>query len=307
MVGRRSISNFNHPTGFGYIVIPYDSDRSKYIKTCLRKERVSIQLEAGGSIISNCYISRECLNRIKFPDSSDELGSAVAFIVPKFYDIPIIIGVISKEDETDNLEENDFKHEVYDNNSIVSIIGKGTNGDLFIDVNSEFSSGGNIFITLKNKENKANFNVKCFGGINIYAEEDIVLETLKQTHIQSFRIESNGEKVLNASLKLNEDSFIIEDKEGNKIESNEDGEIVITPKSKLKVFSGDSPLVKGDELKSELETMSNRIDRIIDALNAGSLAAGTIQTYVAAVTPVLETITKKEDFDNINSDKTFID
>lgn len=307
MVSRNSIPNYSYPVGFGYIVIPYDTDRQRYIQTCLRKERVAIQLEAGGSVINNCYISKESLNRIKFPETSNELGSAVAFIVPKFYDIPIIVGVISKEDETQLLEENLFKHEVHDKNSIVSIIGKGSNGELFIEVNSEYSSGGNIHITLKNKESKANLNVKCFGNINIYSEGDIALETLKQIQIQSFYVNENGEKKLNSKLNLSEDSFTIEDRNENKISSNSDGEINILPKEKLNLFEGSEPLVKGNELKKQLEEMSSRIDKIIDALDAGSLAAGTIQTYVAAVSPVLATIIGKENFDNINSEKSFTD
>lgn len=307
MTNRKNISNYSSPVGFGYIVIPHNDDREKYIKTCLRKERVAIQLEAGGSVINNCYISKESLNRVVFPQTSNNLGSAVAYIVPQFYDIPIIIGIISKEDETQLLDENSFKHEVHTNDSIVSIIGKGKEGNLFIEVNSEYSSGGNIYVTLRNKENKANLSIKCFGDINIYSEGDIVLKTLKQVSIQSFHINENGEESLNAKLSLSEDSFLIEDKNENKISSNSDGEINIQPKTKCNLFEGSEPLVKGSELKEQLKVMSSRIDSILDALNAGTLAGSTIQTYVAAISPILATITDKENFDKINSEKSFTD
>lgn len=307
MTSRKNISNYSSPVGFGYIVIPHNEDRSKYIKTCLRKERVAVQLDGGGSVITNCYISKESLNRITFPETSNNLGSAVAYIVPQFYDIPIIVGVISKEDETQLLDENSFKHEVHTNDSIVSIIGKGKEGNLFIEVNSEYSSGGNIYVTLKNKENKANLNIKCFGNISIYSEGDVVLKTLKSTSVQSFYINESGEESLNSKLTLNEDSFIIEDKNENKISSNSEGEINIQPKNKCNLFEGSEPLVKGKELKTQLEEMSNRIDKILDALNAGAVASSTIQTYVAALTPILATITDKENFDKINSEKSFTD
>lgn len=307
MTGRKRISNYSSSVGFGYVTIPYDTDRDKFIKTCLRKERIAIQLDYGGGVINNCYVSKQILNQIKFPETKNELGSAVAYIVPDFFDIPIIIGIISKEDETQLLEENSFKHEVDFNNSIVSVLGKGKTGELFIDVNSDFASGGNIYISLKNKDNKAKLDVKCFGGVNIYAEDDITLKTLKTACIRSFYVDENGEEKLNSELSLNEDNFEIEDKNKNKIISNSNGEIIIQPNSKCKIFEGSSPLVKGDELKKQLEILSLRVSLIIEALNAGSAAPITIQTFVAAMLPVLALIPTEENFNNINSEKSFTD
>lgn len=304
---RENVSNYSHPVGFGYITIPYDSDRDKYIKTCMRKERVAVKLDDGGSVLNNCYISREALQRIKFPLDYQKLGSAVAFIVPKFHNIPIIVGILSKSDESQLLEENDFKHEVNSSDAIVSIQGKGNSGELYIDVNSDFEDGGNIYITLKNNKNKSKFNVKCFGDVNIYAEGDIASKCSGNASMESFYVNESGEEIINAKINLSESGFIAEDKFGNKIESNSDNEINIVPTSKCNLFEGSEPLVKGNELKKQLETMSNRIQTLIDSLNAGAASPGSIQTYITAVGAVLATIENQEDLDNINSEKSFTD
>lgn len=305
--GRRQIANYSAPVGFGYITIPFDVDREKYIKTCYRKERVAIQLDGGGSVIDNCYISKESLQQIKFPISDKELGSAVAYIVPHFHNIPIIVGVISKADETQLLEENSFKKVVRTSNANVSVIGRGKSGELFVNVESDFENEGSIYITLRSKNNTSKFNIKCFGDISAYAEGKVFLKCLNDVQISSISFDENGKEISDANLTLNKNGFVLQDRFENKIESSDDGEIHIIPKEKLNVFQGSEPMVLGNELKKQLETITKRIDTILDALNAGKAASANIGTYILAVGAVLETIPNPEDFNKINSTKAFTD
>lgn len=305
-VKREQPFNFSYPVGYGYIIVPDGEDRNLFIQTCYRKERVSIMLDDGGGMIQNCYISKESIQQIYFPQSSNELGSAVAFIVPRYYNIPIIIGVISKSDETQILSENSFKKFVDSDNGIVSIEGKGEEGRLFINVESELNKGGEVIITIRNKNKSSKFNLNCFGDINIYSEGETTLKTLNSIDLKVVTIEDNKE-VTTGELLLKDDVFKLTDKKGNKIESDTDGNINIIPTDKCNLFSGSSPLVKGDELKSQLEIMKARIDKVIEALNAGAASAATVQTYAAAVSAVLIGIVNIEDFENINSDKSFTD
>lgn len=306
-VKRYDIPNSSYPVGFGYITIPFDVDREKYVQTCLRKERVAIQLDDGGGVIKNCYVSKNILQQIYFPLKDTELGSAVAFIVPKFYNIPIIVGVISKADETQLLDEYSFKKVVGDDESKVVIEGKGKTGELFLNVESDYENGGSIYINLRSKNSTSKFNVNCFGDINIYSEGKTDLKCVNNvTTIRSVRVE-NGEEKLNAGLQLDENGFFLRDYFENNIISSNDGSITIYPKEKVNLFEGSEPLVKGSELKKQLETMKTRIDRIIQSLEAGSGASSTATTYSAAVMLVLETILDEENFDNINSKKSFTD
>jgi len=305
-ISRNNVSNYTYPVGFGYIVIPSDEDRDKYIETCLRKERVSILLDGGGSIISNCYISREALNGIKFPEDSDDLGSCVAFISPKFNNLPIIVGIISKADETQLLEEDSFKRQVSTDGALVTIEGKGKTGELFVTVESEFENEGNINIALKSKNNTSKFNLKCFGDITIDAEGGVDLKASDTVKIRSTEV-IDGVEEIKSKVEVNNDGVIVKDYWGNKITTNSSGEIRIEPSDKCLIFEGSHPLVKGDTLKDELEKAKKRIDKIIEALTAGSGAASSATTYSAAVMLVINTITSTEDYDNINSEKSFTD
>jgi hypothetical protein len=305
-VSREIVGNYNYPVGFGYVIIPTDTDRSKYIETCLRKERIDVKLDDGGGILTECYIDRNAIQNIIFPEDNMSLGSCVAFISPRFYNKAIIIGVVSRPDETQLIDEKSFKKFVNSDSASISIEGKGKTGELFINVESLFENEGNIFINLKSKNNTSRFNVRCFGDINLYSEGKVSLKALKSLKIESFRVEDGKEK-MNSELSVSEDGFSIEDRYGNIIISDKEGNINIVPKDKCKLFQGSSPLVKGDVLLEELNKAKERIDMIIKSLQAGAAAAASSTTYSAAVMGVISTIVFKEDYSDINSGKSFTD
>jgi hypothetical protein len=300
-VERNRVSNYSSPAGFGYIVVPSGSDRDMYVKDCFRKERVSIQLDSGGGVIKNCFISRKALQEVEFPLLDSELGSCVAFIVPDFHNIPIIVAVISKADDTQLLDENSFQKIVSTKNASVSISGKGSTGDLFINVESNQEDEGNINITLKNKGNTSKFNLSCFGDVNIYAEGKVALKSLNEVNLESIYIEEGIEK-LSSQIQLNRDGFILNDRFSNKVISDQNG--------KIKIHEGSNPAVKGEELKKQLEALHNRLDNLILAIDTSNelltTAETTTKVSMKASLAAIDLL-PKESFDNINSIKLYLD
>lgn len=302
-VSRERTYNQPYPIGTGYIVIPCDIDRDVYIEECYRKERVAVQMDDGMGILKNCFISQSAMQSVRFPESYKELGSLVVFIFDKFKSQPIILDVVSKRNETQLLQENSFKRVVTSKTGSVSIEGKAKDGNLFVNVESDFENSGNIFINLRSKNNTSKFNVNCFGDINIYSEGDTSLETLKTAKIICNYIDGK-EKKLASKIELTQNGFLYEDKSENKIECTKDS-INVVPKTKFNIFKGKSPLVKGDELVKELAKSKARIDGIINTLK--SAPSANIAGYATAVTTGLSSITEVENFDDINSDKSFTD
>ena len=291
----------------GYIVIPDDVDRDRYIETCLRKERVDIYVEGGG-YIQQCHIDKNVLQNIYFPEKG-ELGSAIVYVTPQFHNIPIVVGSISKGDESQLLEVNSFKKVVKFQDNTVSIVGKGKTGELFINVESEYEDEGNVFVTLRNKNKSSKFNLKCFGDINIYSEGKTYLKTLSDIDLKVIEVE-NGEEITVSELLLDSSGFKLVDKEGNEIASDNEGNVNIKPTTKCNLFEGNSPLVKGDELKEQLELLSARLDDLWDTISGAPIVPGdggaSIKTSV--IVKKLTYITSgKENFDNINSSKSFTD
>lgn len=295
-VSRENLGNYNYPVGYGYVTIPTNIDRESYIQTCYRKERIAVQLDSGGGVINNCYITKQAIQDVIFPNNPDELGSCVVFMCPQFNNLPIVIGVVSKPDESQLLEDLSFKKIVSSRGAKVSIEGKGKTGELFINVESDDEGEAGVFVTLNSKNNTAKFKVNCFGDINLYSEGETYLKSLKNVKLEKIKIDGNRE-VVSSRIELSDDGYEITDSSGNSIISNSNGEI--------KIFGGDSPIPKGDELNNQLEVMKNRIDTIINSLQ--SAPASTIQAYSAAIIASLSMITRVEDFASMNSDKIFIE
>lgn len=297
-ISRKNSGNYNHSTGLGYITIPVGVDRDLYIQTCYRKERVAIQLDGGGSVINNCYISRSVLQEILFPEEVNQLGSCVAFICLKHHNLPIIIACISKPDETQLLEEKVFKKSVSTRETNVSIEGKGKTGELFINVESNLENEGSIYITLKSLNNTAKFELKCFGDINLYSEGKTSLKALKDVNLRKIKIE-NQEEIISSEIILSDDGFEIRDSFNNTITSNSEGKIFL--------FEGIESMLLGDTTKRELLKFKERFDTFLktfsDTLVVPSDGGKAIQIAVKAA---METV-DEENFDNIDSKKAFLD
>lgn len=297
-ISRKNSGNYNHSTGLGYITIPVGVDRDLYIQTCYRKERVAIQLDGGGSVINNCYISRSVLQEILFPEEVNQLGSCVAFICLKHHNLPIIIACISKPDETQLLEEKVFKKSVSTKETNVSIEGKGKTGELFINVESNLENEGSIYITLKSLNNTAKFELKCFGDINLYSEGKTSLKALKDVNLRKIKIE-NQEEIISSEIILSDDGFEIRDSFNNTITSNSEGKIFL--------FEGTESMLLGDTTKRELLKFKERFDTFLktfsDTLVVPSDGGKAIQIAVKAAMGTVD----EESFDKINSQKSFID
>jgi hypothetical protein len=160
---------------YGYIIIPSDVDRDKFIQQCYRWERVSILIEKGAGVIHDCYITRGALQDVEFPQLSTKLGSCVVFLADLLNGHPIIFGVLSKEDESQLLKEGFFKMTKHLNGGTVEISGDASKGVVNISV-----SGGSVSelnITANNADGDAKINVRCQGNIAVGFKDTLKLNT----------------------------------------------------------------------------------------------------------------------------------
>lgn len=308
-VARDNQANYNYPTGIGYVVLPDGLDRNDYITQCYRRERVSILLDNGGGFVKDCYIDRNRLQEIEFPISPNQVGSCVVFVNERFNNKPFIVGVISKEDESQFLEENMFQKQVGFQNNNVNIIGKGQNGELLIDIESEVEDGGVFVLNVRNSNKNARLEINCFGDTTIYNEGNTTIRATENINAQTIKIENENETVT-SSLSLNNNTGLrYFDMWENQIIADNEGNVVVIGKN-VKLNNGNSPLTKGDLLQIELNKTKGRIDRIISAINSaqtGSSDGGLLykQNLVAALNQI--TSDDVENFSEINSNTVFTD
>jgi hypothetical protein len=207
-------SQFYVGAQYGYIVVPSDVDRAKFIEQCYRWERVSIMIERGGGVIHECYITRAVLQDIEFPTASNNLGSCVLFLTDSQSGHPVIFGVLSKEDESQLLKEGVFKISKRYQGDSVTITGDAVKGVINLAV--EGGSVSQLNISVNNTDKTGILNLRCQGNI-------------------CFKMDG--------VLKINE---------------------------------GSEPMVKGTELKTQLDTTNQYIADLKDAIRAALLALDVV-------------------------------
>ena len=177
---------------YGYIIIPANVDRAKFIQQCYRWERVSILIERGGGVIHECYITRNVLQLIEFPGTSGSLGSCVLFLTDGQSGHPVVFGVLSKEDESQLLREGYFELSKYIGANSIVIAGDAQAGVLNLSVNGGVVSQLNITVTNKNKD--AVINVRCLGNVNIQMDGTFKINKGTQSMIKGTELKTQLDK-----------------------------------------------------------------------------------------------------------------
>jgi hypothetical protein len=247
---RIGIPDKRYTVGIGYIVVPSNANRDEYILNSLRKEEVCI-LTQDGSFISKVLIDRDCLQRIEFPIDNNYPGSCVVYINEFIHNQPIVVAVLSKGNENQLLDENQFKLYKKTKLGIVSIVGDGNKGNLFVQLNSEDDIGGDFYIDLLNNSKTSKFILNVKGEVVVNTTGNITLN-------------SEGNTVLNSDGNIDIVS------KGN-INISVDGTTSVTSKGKVSIDSdneidlGASSLEKavlGDKLKKFMDDFITEVSNI---------------------------------------------
>jgi hypothetical protein len=191
-IERRKIPNLRYPSGFGYVVIPSNVDRNKYVENCFRTNLIDLLTE-DSEFIQDVWADRWVLQRIEFPEAYGKIGSMVVFVNDAISNRPTAVGVVAKNDEYDGVKEHQFKLRKASPSAEVSITGQGDEGKLFINILSESGKEGGIFIDIKNVEKTGVFNVEVQGDIRLksdkstyfYSEEDVSAKAKKAISLDS--------------------------------------------------------------------------------------------------------------------------
>lgn len=292
--------------GIGYIILPTDKDRDKYIESCYNTGTISVMLEDGG-MVDYVSISNHVLNYLEFPKTSEQLGSMLFWVnIPK-KNIPVIVAVINKNDEIISIGEHQIIQSKDHKDGYIEISGNAKDGLLNITAKGKKSDKGVLNISVTNVDDTAELNLLVRGTSNIKTIGDTNLEVTNKIKIRIFDPDVDDKETVWYYEKGK--GFSYKDEFDNEIEINSDGKINIKPSKQFNLFSGKEPLVKGDTLKSELDKLSARVDLLYKAIQTGVPAAGSADGGTAFKSSMLGVLAAavSESFNNINSDKSFTD
>jgi hypothetical protein len=286
----RQIEYSNPPyVGIGIVVIPYKQNREKFIKQCYRSRQVNLLLESG-TVAVKCNVTEEAIQNIKFPTTDKTLGSHVVYVTEKHNQIPYVIGVLDKLNGRQWVEENCFNFSKDIGRSRVNLIGRAT-GEIILNVDGDASS---IDISASGKNSRV--TVKSEGEVQVYSQSNI--DVASYTTITNTILNPKSE--VECKLILSKSGLRFEDLNGNLFEVNKEDGII-------KMFEGGEPIVKGSELKKQLDILNDNFLSFVRAFIDSPVVAGDGgAAFKLAVSTVLSTFINA-DFSKINSEKSFTD
>lgn len=295
-ISRTRIPSTRYTVGIGYVILPDGADRDKYITNCFRTNTVAL-LTNDREFIFEALIDKHSLQSLEFPSKAErDLGSAVVYVNEEVHNVVIIVGLLAKLDEITNLEENEFSLFRKGKHGLVEISGKGEQGNMFINVQSDLGDNGKLFINVNNKEKRAEFNLQVKGDINIINEGNINIKTTKSFSIRVSDVEENEKEMILQYKKgigfLYADEFenevimlegvvrIINGESKKMIEINRNG-ISIGSKG-----SSEEKAALGDTLVDILDQILTGLEQATTATSLGSMPLLNLATFTKIKTKI---------------------
>lgn len=241
-------------SGVGYIVIPKDVNTAEYVQRCYRNHSVSISGGYDSTYMHGVKITEEALNKIKFPDNDDGLGSAVVWLRDSFTNRAVVIGTLKTAGESNMVQGSQQRIVQETAQSVV---------EMFLD-----ALNCTINISAQGNENiPAVINLKASSGtdagdvVNIISKDRVNVDGrhMKVNLTDDFELTiNNGEEDI-LHIVGNEEELHIIDRFKNEAIFNEENVQILT--TKFNVGTGKEQMVLGNTL---IDLLSQLIDAILN-------------------------------------------
>lgn len=197
-------------SGIGYIALPADIDRDRYILDCYQNMRVSLHTAHDG-FQNRVIISEDDLNWIEFPTDYRSFGTVVYYITNPISGEKYIVKLYSNSRKLGGGRENNFSIGRAFKDSLVQIDGNPEAGNINIIVSNNDKSQLNINVL--NKDDRGELNVNVKGNSNVVATGDVNFSAngnyyVKVSDPETKGVETEFIQTIN-SLRINSPSFLI--------------------------------------------------------------------------------------------------
>lgn len=273
--------------GIGYIVVPNNEDRDEYVKHCYRNHTVDIIPGMNYSKTFNIPITIEALERVSFPERTEDLGSTIVWVREDFQNRPVVIGVIKDGSEASQMSSNQRQIIQEYGNQIAQIFFDAKRS--LINVHAVGNAGIPAVVNIKSTgstEDEVNIESNGYFNSNSRVEKHSITEryelVLNNGKKDIYKLEINDRKLnivdqWGNSIVLTElsneitDSFgrtIILDKDNAHYKDSFENEIILNKDNvqvlckKFNVGQGKEQMVLGNTLKSLMERLIGAIQSI---------------------------------------------
>lgn len=287
VLGIRNLDTGIGSAGVGFVVIPSDVDREQYINDCYRTNTLTINGGKGYGYFSGVHADINVMQNIHFPTDEENRGTPVVWIKDAVSQLPVIVGVLRKQNEYYSLSENQYKLKRGTEKTDVEIFIDGNESELNITILGDKDYPANMNVKLSSENSDSVFNLNCDNEININGSKSVNVITNKKV---SLLVNDRGENKMKLSYEL-ENGLNYKDEFENEIVAK-DGEIDIISK-KINHNEGKEPMVLGNTLADILDEMLKAIQAITVVSPVGATSTPVNAASFAAIQGKLNTIKSK--------------
>lgn len=266
------IQGYNYSCGVGYISIPVDLERDKYIGLCYRSNTVSIRLD-DGCFYNNCSISENDIGFIEFPKLINELGTPVVYVSDPIKGNIHIVSVLTETLKIGDKKEGQFKFRRKMGGNVIEIVGDSRKGSLSLYAISTTDSPGNLTISVNNKSTNSKLLLEVGGYCDIIAHKELKLQSFEKTVSESINSKDSSKKTsftqTSEEVKVETDKFIVsKDKEkmvlGDSLKDLLDS--FFNDLSQGKVLTSDGPMPFDPSTISTIQSYRTKLDKILSKI-----------------------------------------
>lgn len=229
--------------GVGWLYIPKDLPRERFIQSCYKNGTVSFMTE-NSERYDNIKVSKQLFPELEFPSGKDVLGSQLFWVLTPKYKQPVVVGVLLKNGEYLNLSEGQFLFSKRTESGYVEVFGSVKDGsNLVLKLESEVPSG-KILVTSTTRDGSGEIeliadgkvSIDSGGSVEVHASQDITMDV------------TDYENAPNDQMKLSlsrDNGFTYIDAFSNRISVDQNGEMVIKPSKSTQIDGKVKPTGSG--------------------------------------------------------------
>ena len=287
VLGIRNLDTGIGSAGVGFVVVPSEVDREQYISDCYRTNTLTINGGKGYGYFSGVHADINVMQNIKFPTDETNRGTPVVWVKDAVSQLPVIIGVLRKQNDYYSLAENQYRVGRGTETRNVEVFIDGTTTALQVTLLGDKDEPANVDIKITSQNKDSVFNMFCDNEINITSEKTINITANQKA---SLNITEKGKDKATFVYELGK-GFAYKDEFENEIVAK-NGEIDIISE-KINHNSGKEPMVLGDTLASLLDDMLKAIQAITVISPVGQTSVPVNVADFAAIQAKLDTIKSK--------------
>lgn len=258
------INNGNLPAGIGYIAVPDEIDRDKYVEDCYRTNSVTIFGGIHYGFFHNVFVDVDSMQKIKFPKDSKSFGSPVMWVNVPVFNKPAIIAVFKYSDDYEALEEQSTHNLLERNGRHITVSKRANDATIDIHIRGDSEMPGALNLNIINDNKTSELNVYVTGKTTLSSTEQLTLRSDKK--LELIVVDRNSKKKLDLTYE-----------DGSGLHYKDEFENEITLKKDLvEIISS-----KDMTLKNNNYSIKELFDDIID-----EVSKSTVQTALG-VMPLL--------------------